>query len=207
MSEKDLNDRASVKSACRSITGDPNNAYARRNSILERTPPPLQKRSRSASRQPPSTPPSRASSVAGKSKLVSPKNGWVHHIEDDSRSTHSLQSERAPRRQSLPGSSIRDDESLVSTPAMPSYMASTESARAKSRFQSPSDSVETPEKGSMRSAMKRLSFAEADKCSVSSPGGARRHSGPPKVNIASSKDVGVVGSEQDMSNGASREPV
>ncbi|KAG1365673.1 protein IQ-DOMAIN 1 [Cocos nucifera] len=203
MSEKDLNDHASVKSACRSITGDTNNAYARRNSILERTPPPLQKPSRS-SRQSPSTPASKASSVAGKVKSVSPKNGWGR-MEDDSRSTRSLHSERAPRRHGVPGSSIRDDESLVSTPAMPSYMASTESARAKSRFQSPStscDGVETPEKGSVRSAMKRLSFAETGKYSVSSPGGVRRHSGPPKVDIAPLKEVGV-GFEQDMSNGAS----
>ncbi|XP_038988356.1 protein IQ-DOMAIN 1-like [Phoenix dactylifera] len=204
-SEKDLNDHASAKSAGRSIAGDLNSAHGPRNSVLERSPPPPRKPSRSASRQPPSTPPSKASSAAGKLKSVSPKNGW-RHIEDDSRSTHSSHSERAPRRQSVPGPSTRDDASLVSTPAVPSYMASTESARAKSRFQSPSalsDSVETSEKRSTSSAMKRLSFAETDKHGVSSPGAARRHSGPPKVNIAPLKDVGV-GSEQDMSNGATR---
>ncbi|MCD7462807.1 IQ-domain [Datura stramonium] len=61
-----------------------------------------------------------------------------------------MQSERN-RRHSIAGSSIRDDESLASSPSVPSYMASTQSAKAKTRLQSPLGMENgTPEKGSGR---------------------------------------------------------
>ncbi|KAJ0979329.1 hypothetical protein J5N97_014803 [Dioscorea zingiberensis] len=134
---------------------------------------------------------SKALSVTGKIKSASSKGGFAPS-EDDSRSMLSLQSERY-RRHSVAGSSVRDDESLVSSPAVPSYMAPTESARAKSRFHSPasSDKNETPEKGSASSAKKRLSFQVADKYTVTSPAGIRRHSGPPKVDIASVRGIAI----------------
>ena len=88
---------------------------------------------------------------------------------DDLRSMFSVRSERYRRYSSIAGSSIRDDESVESTPVFPSYMTLTSSAKAKSKVlqrQSPS-SV---------SARKRLSFP-------TSPYGSRRHSDPPKVEI------------------------
>ncbi|KAK4366489.1 hypothetical protein RND71_014369 [Anisodus tanguticus] len=133
--------------------------------------PTARKQSRPPSRQSPSTPRSKA----GRIRPASPRGS---NVDDDSRSMASAQSERC-RRHSFAGSSIRDDESLTSSQAVPSYMAATESARARSHLPSPLgfEKNGTPEKGSVSSAKKRLSFS-------ASPGGApRRHSGPPKVEI------------------------
>ncbi|XP_008789058.2 protein IQ-DOMAIN 1 [Phoenix dactylifera] len=184
-------DRASVKSTSHSVGGgEIMKAYARHDSNLDRPSHTTEKLSRPASRQFPSTPNSRASLVAGKIKSASPKTGWGLS-EDDLRSVTSIQSER-PRRHSLGGSSIRDDESLASSPAIPSYMVPTESARAKSRFQSPlNGKIETSDKGSAGSVKKRLSFPVGDKNSVTSPARVRRHSGPPKADIASIKDIQI----------------
>ncbi|KAJ6793611.1 protein IQ-DOMAIN 1-like [Iris pallida] len=173
--DRDLNsDRASVRSASRSVTGaEIAKAYARRGSNLGRP--------SSARRHSLSTPPSNASSVTRKVKSASPKAGW-RPAEDDTGSFLSMKSEQV-RQNSVAGSSVRDDASLVSTPAIPSYMASTESAKAKSRFRTLStDMSETAsERGSVSSVKKRLSFPVA---SGPPPGRARRHSGPPKVDVA-----------------------
>lgn len=182
VTDKDPNDTHSLKSASRSVGGEISKAYARRDLNSERPSPVAQKSSRPGSRQSPSTPPSKASSVTGKSKMASPRGAWGP--EDDSRSMMSLQSER-PRRHSIAGSSVRDDESLASSPAIPSYMVPTESAKAKSRFQSPlGDKHESSEKASPGSVKKRLSFP-------ASPARPRRHSGPPKVDSTLIKDTGV----------------
>ncbi|KAF3337005.1 Protein IQ-DOMAIN 1 [Carex littledalei] len=124
-----------------------------------------------------------------KNKPGTPRNGPSPGTQDDdSKSVISVRSE-LPRRHSLSDSVVaRDDESLPGSPTVPSYMAPTKSARAKSRFQTPSpgdDKVETPEKGSSAGPVKkRLSFATGDKSSVpSSPVVMRRHSGPPKVEV------------------------
>ncbi|XP_060185286.1 protein IQ-DOMAIN 3-like isoform X1 [Lycium barbarum] len=125
-----------------------------------------------------SRPPSRQSTPRSKTGRVRPASPRGSNVDDDSRSMASAQSEHC-RRHSFAGSSIRDDESLASSPAVPSYMAATESARARSRLPSPLgfEKSGTPEKGTVSSAKKRLSFS-------ASPGGApRRHSGPPKVEI------------------------
>ena len=95
--------------------------------------------------------------------------------EDDSRSVFSVQSERN-RRHSIAGSVSRDDESLDSSPSIPSYMTPTRSAKARLKSQSPSGMDNDKETSAF--AKKRLSFP-------SSPGQARRHSGPPKVNMRS----------------------
>eukprot|EP00268_Persea_americana_P017195 TRINITY_DN1824_c0_g1_i4.p1 TRINITY_DN1824_c0_g1~~TRINITY_DN1824_c0_g1_i4.p1 ORF type:complete len:285 (-),score=55.23 TRINITY_DN1824_c0_g1_i4:278-1132(-) len=193
--EKQLNDTNSMKSASHSIGGEITRAYARRDLNMERPSPVSQKPSRPGSRQSPSTPPSKASSVVGKSKMASPRGGWG--LEDDSRSMMSLQSER-PRRHSIAGSSVRDDESLASSPAVPSYMVPTESARAKARQQSPlGEKHETPERVSAGSAKKRLSFQ-------ASPAGPRRHSGPPKVDITSIKEIDVNAGHNTVINGGSK---
>jgi hypothetical protein len=90
------------------------------------------KSSRPPSRQSPSTPPWKAPSTSGKTRPASPRGNWLYK-EDDLRSITSIRSER-PRRQSTVGASVRDAASLISTPPLPSYMQSTESARAKSRY-------------------------------------------------------------------------
>ncbi|XP_010253551.1 PREDICTED: protein IQ-DOMAIN 1-like [Nelumbo nucifera] len=201
MAEKELNDHASVKSASHSAGGEISKAYARRDLNAEKSSPKAPKPIRPASRQSPSTPPSKApssSSVAGKLKKASPR-GNLFGQDDDSRSMLSIQSERH-RRHSIAGSSVRDDESLASSPSVPSYMALTESAKAKTRLQSPlgleKNGTGTPEKGSAGSVKKRLSFP-------ASPAGVRRHSGPPRVDSNSIKDIGVP-AENSVSNGGSR---
>lgn len=147
-------------------------AITHRDFHLDNRPSPTpHKQSHPPSRQSPSTPRSKT----GRIRPASPR---VSNVDDDSRSMMSAQSERC-RRHSVTGSSIRDDESLASSPSVPSYMAATESARARSRLPSPLgvEKIGTPEKVTTSSAKKRLSFS-------ASPGGIpRRHSGPPKVEI------------------------
>ncbi|KAG8054855.1 hypothetical protein GUJ93_ZPchr0001g32450 [Zizania palustris] len=155
------------------------------------------KSSRPPSRQSPSTPPSKAPSVTGKFRPASPRDSWLYK-EDDLRSITSIRSER-PRRQSTGGGgSVRDDASLTSTPPLPSYMQSTESARAKSRYHSLFiNKFEVPERAPLvhSSVKKRLSFPAAEKPNVELTDKlverGRRHSDPPKVDPASLKDVPV----------------
>lgn len=199
----DNNDRASVKSTTsRTMSlGEISRAYSRRDLNHDNKPSPgAQKSSRPPSRQSPSTPPSKApstSSVTGKAKPPSPR-GSAWGGDEDSRSTFSVQSERY-RRHSIAGSSIRDDESLASSPSVPSYMAPTrsQSAKAKARLSSPLgiDNNGTPDKASVGYVKKRLSFS-------ASPAGARRHSGPPRVDASAVKDI-QMHREEKMSNGAS----
>ncbi|XP_024983933.1 protein IQ-DOMAIN 1-like [Cynara cardunculus var. scolymus] len=96
--------------------------------------------------------------------------------DDDARSVFSVQSEMN-RRHSIAGSSVRDDESMDSSPSVPGYMSQTKSAKAKSKGHSLLGPVEnggeiTPEKE--LGMKKRLSFPGP-------PARPRRHSGPPKV--------------------------
>ncbi|OVA14813.1 protein of unknown function DUF4005 [Macleaya cordata] len=194
------NDQSSVKSASRSVGGEISKAYARRELNSEKPSPTAQKLNRISNRSP-STPPSKAassSSVTRKLKPASPRGG-VWTPDEDSRSMVSMQSDK-PRRHSVAGSSIRDDESLASSPVFPSYMAPTASAKAKSRLQSPlgvEKHETTPEKGSVESAKKRLSFTGSPKAA----GQQRRHSGPPKVDSSPPiKDI-PMHTEQSVSNG------
>ncbi|KAK9154124.1 hypothetical protein Sjap_001604 [Stephania japonica] len=184
LTEKESNDHASVKSSVHSTAGgEISKAYARRELNAGRSSPAPQKLSRPANRKSPSTPTSMPlSSSSGTNKLKSPRGGrWTY--DDDSRSTLSIQSEQY-RRHSIAGSSIRDDESLASSPAVPSYMAPTKSAKAKAKLPSPLglETNETPERTSFGSAKKRLQFP-------ASPSRPRRHSGPPKVDTSSIKDI------------------
>ncbi|KAF6134719.1 hypothetical protein GIB67_002120 [Kingdonia uniflora] len=195
--EKELNDHSSVKSTSLSIVGgEISNAYARRDFKLDKPSPTGKKPLRS-----PSTPNSKgatsSSLIAAKLRLASPKVGtWAP--DDDSRSMISMQSERPPRRHSIAGPSVRDDESLASSPSVPSYMAPTHSARAKARLQSPLsvEKIESSDWGSVGSAKKRLSF-------TASSGGLRRHSGPPKIDISSIKDIDLHKENGVTSNGES----
>ncbi|XP_062155504.1 protein IQ-DOMAIN 3 [Alnus glutinosa] len=191
-SARDPSDLASVKSAAsRTISvGEITKAYSRRDINQDNKPSPSgQKSSRPPSRQSPSTPPSKATSSASvtgrRNRRGSRGSGWSG--DDDSRSMLSVQSERW-RRHSIEDSSVRDDESLATTPSVPSYMASTQSAKAKSRLPSPLglEKNGTPEKGSAASVKKRLLFP-------ASPAGPRRHSSPANINMdtSSTKDSDV----------------
>lgn len=190
----DNNDLSSVKSATsRAMSiGEISRAYSRRDLNHDnKDSPNAHKLSRPPSRrQSPSTPPSKApstSSVTGKIRPPSPR-GSQWGGDDDSRSVFSVRSERY-RRHSIAGSSMGDNESLASSPSAPSYMAPTQSTKARSRVPSPLGLNGTPEKRSVGSAKKRLSFP-------SSPAGPRRHSGPPRVEISSFKSIEVHAEEK-----------
>ncbi|KAJ7975105.1 Protein IQ-DOMAIN 1 [Quillaja saponaria] len=180
----DNNDRASMNSTTsRSTVKEIAKSYSLRNLDHDNKPSPTgQKLSRPPSRQSPSTPPSKApssSSVTGKVRPQSPR-GSAWGGSDDSRSLFSVQSERY-RRHSITGSSVRDDESLASSPAVPSYMEPTKSAKAKSRMPSPLGIEKNETVGSAR---RRLSFP-------ASPAGSRKQSGPPKVETSSFKEIAM----------------
>jgi hypothetical protein len=180
MTEKELNnDHSSLKSASRSITGgDISKSYARYQLNSDKlTPRESERPTKTANLQFQSTPNKpAASTVARKLKSASPRSG-IGGLDDESKSVVSVQSDHS-RRHSIAGSFVRDDESLGSSPPLPSYMVPTESARAKSRLQNPlgaeMNGAPEKEKGSLGSAKKRLSYPP-------SPAKARRYSGPPKL--------------------------
>ncbi|KAK4281453.1 hypothetical protein QN277_012945 [Acacia crassicarpa] len=175
--EKEMNDdRSSVRSCSRSVTGggEISKSYARYQLNSEKQSPSASQINDSPSFRSYSTPSKPASR---KLKHASPKNSFA--MDDDVRSSASAQSGRF-RRHSIGGASVRDDESLASSPAVPSYMVATQSAKAKSRTQSPlaaenSTPQKERDKGSFGTAKKRLSYSP-------SPARPRRHSsGPPKI--------------------------
>ncbi|XP_022747469.1 protein IQ-DOMAIN 1-like [Durio zibethinus] len=161
-STTDNNDRGSVKSmGARSMSiGEISRAYPR-----------SPKSSRSRSRQSHSTPPPKAPSVSSvSSKIRVPSTrGSQRGGDQDSRSMLSVQSDRQ-RRHSIAGLSMRDDESLASSPAVPSYKASTRPTKVRSPLPSPLGLKKngTPERGPAGSAKTRLAFPV-------SPGMNRRH--------------------------------
>ncbi|XP_027069701.2 protein IQ-DOMAIN 2 [Coffea arabica] len=192
--EKELNgDHSSVKSANLSIAaGEITKAFARHQLNSDNpSSPASQKANHPSTSQSPNTPPSKPSPsiAARKLKSASPKVS-VPSQDDDSRSVFSVQSERN-RRHSIAGSSVRDDESLSSSASVPSYMASTQSAKAKTRLQSPLGRENgTPEKASAAPVKKRLSYPP-------SPARARQHSGPPRVNSSPITDHVVNGGKKE----------
>ncbi|XP_066362115.1 protein IQ-DOMAIN 2-like isoform X1 [Miscanthus floridulus] len=195
-------DRGSVKSMSLNLgEGEITKAFNRRDSKPEKPSPPTPKPTRPASRQSPSTPSAKVAPIPARRKSATPKNG-VSQVDDDARSVLSVQSER-PRRHSIATSTVRDDESLASSPSLPSYMVPTESARAKSRLQGSAmtNGAETPEKGgSTGPVKKRLSFQGGT--AAASP--MRRHSGPPKVESAVKDIVAPPQPEALVVNGGSK---
>lgn len=187
--EKEKNDNSSLRSSSRGITSaEISKSFAKFQLNAE-------KHSPTASQNPGSpnfdshshsNPPKPASPAVSAKKLkkVSPKDIMV--IDDDTKSMVSVLSER-PRRHSIAGSLVRDDESLASSPSIPSYMVPTKSAKAKSKMQSPlaAENGTTPDKGSLGTVKKRLSFP----ASPARP--PRRHSGPPKVESNFNAEITV----------------
>ncbi|OIW12128.1 hypothetical protein TanjilG_02349 [Lupinus angustifolius] len=182
--EKEKNDNSSVKSATRGITSaEISKSFARFQLNSDKHSPTASQTPGSPSFQSHSNPPKPASAaLAKKLKKASPKDNWV--IDDDTKSMVSVQSERF-RRHSIAGSTMRDDESLASSPALPSYMVPTKSAKAKSRMQSPLATENgTPEKVTVETAKKRLSFP-------ASPARPRWHSDPRKVGSSLTSEITV----------------
>ncbi|MBA0758526.1 hypothetical protein Gotri_021510 [Gossypium trilobum] len=185
MAEKEQNnDQSSMKSGRSSFGGDISKAYARYQLNLDKQSlKASQKPRRTWSLQSPSTP-KPVSTPTRKQKSPSPRSSVVAP-DDDMRSTVSVLSERN-RRHTIGGSSVLDDESLASSPSLPSYMVPTQSARLKTRLQSPLglEANGTPEKGPIPSTKKRLSYPP-------SSARPRRHSGPPKVDSGSDTNTEV----------------
>ncbi|OIW21549.1 hypothetical protein TanjilG_06242 [Lupinus angustifolius] len=166
--DKDPNDHSSIRRSSRNNGAEISKSFAHFQLNSEKHSPIA---TQNQSHPTPSKPPS--PSIAKNTKKPSLKGSWV--MDDDSKSMVSVQSDRF-RRHSIASSSVRDDESLTSSLSVPSYMVPTQSAKAKSRTQSPlaTENGEL-EKGSFGTAKKRLSYP-------ASPARPRRHSGPPKVN-------------------------
>ncbi|XP_048127253.1 protein IQ-DOMAIN 2-like isoform X2 [Rhodamnia argentea] len=174
-----------LKSAFPSIAGgEVTTSYARFQLNLDKQSPTA---SQTNGFQSPSTPKPASSVASRRLKPATPKSS-ARVADDDSESMVSMQS-GMNRRHSIGGLSVRDDESLGSSASVPSYMVATESARAKSRLQSPLgiENNGTPDKGTAGTAKKRLSFAP-------SPARPRRYSGPPKLNSS-------IVSENSVTNG------
>ncbi|KAL9264509.1 IQ-DOMAIN 2-like protein [Drosera capensis] len=101
-------------------------------------------------------------------KIKSPKSGSprtsIWEMDNDSKSITSIKSDQG-RRHSIAGSPIRDEGSLGSSPAGPSYMTPAAWTRAKSRLGSPSniikDETRTPDRASVSSAKKKLSYTSS----------------------------------------------
>ncbi|KAL4341753.1 hypothetical protein GQ457_08G012320 [Hibiscus cannabinus] len=189
MAEKDQNnDQSSLKSGRSTISGEISKAYARYQLNSDKQSPQARlaskKPSQTPSLQSPSTP-KLPSIPARKLKSASPRSSVVGP-DDDTRSMVSMQSDKN-RRHSFGGSSVRDDESLASSPSLPSYMVPTQSARAKTRLQSPlglEANGATPEKGPNPSTKKRLSYPP-------SPARPRRLSCPPRVDRSNNTNTKV----------------
>ncbi|KAG6386433.1 hypothetical protein SASPL_155335 [Salvia splendens] len=173
---KDLNsDRSSIKgSTTVTAAGEITKAFAR-HQLNSDNPSPAASQKPSQTHLP--SPRAAPSLAARKLRNASPKVSMMSQ-DDDSGSVFSVQSERNRRRHSIAGS-VRDDESLDSSPSIPSYMTPTRSAKARLKSQSPSgmENGSMVEKETTAFPKKRLSFPP-------SPGRARRHSGPPKVDTS-----------------------
>ncbi|XP_057983784.1 protein IQ-DOMAIN 2-like [Malania oleifera] len=199
MTEKEINnDHSSIYStSCSLAEGEITRAYARHQlNSIKISPAGTQKPCHPTSHQSPSTKTTLRAvtpSVARKLKPASPR-GCLSDTDDDSKSMVSMQSQSEQyRRHSIGGLSVRDDESLASSPGIPSYMVPTKSAKAKSRLPSPLGAEKNgpPEKRTAGSAKKQLSFP-----ALSATAKPRRHSGPPNVSssvisVQSVKNGGV----------------
>lgn len=149
--------------------------------------------------QSPTTPQTNTKPMTSNGRSGSPRSNRT--LDEDgsttARSTPSLVSAptRFSSRQSIASSSVRDDESLVSFSTVPSYMATTQSAKAKARSQSTPKQRPAISEDALSSAKKRLSFPQVEPIITTSgplkptrPPGPQRspslkgHSGPLKYD-------------------------
>lgn len=188
MATNPLEPKSTVEKDLNNATGEITKSFARHQLNSDNPSPPAGQKP-SKSHQSPSIPsPKAVSSLAARKLKHASLKVSIMSQDDDSRSVFSVQSERNRRRHSIAGSSVRDDESLDNFPSIPSYMTPTRSTNAKLKLQSPSgmENGGVQDKESAGFAKKRLSFPP-------SPGRARRHSGPPKVEMRSIVDNNVSG--------------
>lgn len=171
--------------------------------------------SQGALRGSPATPPSNhKSSTPVLIRSASPRKSIKREEVEEGGSTVSTTARSTPSglqrfgtRYSHTGS-IRDDDSLASSPSVPNYMQATHSARAKVRSHStPKQRPGTPEKeGSYGSAKKRLSFPISEHL-ISNSGPAMRpfrpagypQRSPSLKGVRSERSVSTVGN--DSQNG------
>jgi hypothetical protein len=170
--------------------------------------------SQGALRGSPATPPSNHKSTPVLIRSASPRNSIRREELEEGGSTVSTTARSTPSglqrfgtRYSHAGS-IRDDDSLASSPSVPNYMQATHSARAKVRSHStPKQRPGTPEKeGSYGSAKKRLSFPISEHLISNSgpmmrpfrPAGYPQRS-PSLKGVRSERSVSTVGN--DSQNG------
>ncbi|RRT55950.1 hypothetical protein B296_00028584, partial [Ensete ventricosum] len=175
-STMEINDRATNSANCNVMA----QTRKHRDTSLDCTPSVAQKSSQSSSQESPATPRSKTPLTASRKKSVSPRGGRCS-VDSDLRSKPSFQPEQRRRRHSIAGPLMTGGESLVSSLTTPSYMALTESARARSRFHgTQSYRPETSEKGSISLVKKHLTFPVVVKSNVLSSARTRRHSWPVK---------------------------
>ncbi|KAJ8478068.1 hypothetical protein OPV22_021795 [Ensete ventricosum] len=175
-STMEINDRATNSANCNVMA----QTRKHRDTSLDCTPSVAQKSSQSSSQESPATPRSKTPLTASTKKSVSPRGGRCS-VDSDLRSKPSFQPEQRRRRHSIAGPLMTGGESLVSSLTTPSYMALTESARARSRFHgTQSYRPETSKKGSISLVKKHLTFPVVVKSNVLSSARTRRHSWPVK---------------------------
>lgn len=176
--DKELNDQSSVKSSKRSsiAVGEISKSYARYSLNLDK----------------PSPTSSPRLSSTGNNRPTLLKTTSNNLADDLNKSSQSLKSNR---RHSYAGTSMKDD--VVSSASLPSYMVTTQSAKAKLRpvNVSPlgieSSAAETLEKVPSGGLLKKgISY----NASVAKP---RRHSGPPKMESSHTivEQAAVIGVE------------
>ncbi|XP_024372553.1 protein IQ-DOMAIN 2 isoform X2 [Physcomitrium patens] len=167
----------------------------------------------------PATPSSGQKSTPVMIRSASPRNIIRREELEEAGSTVSTTARSTPSglrfgtRYSQAGS-IRDDESLASSPSVPNYMQATQSARAKVRSHSqPKQRPMTPEKdGSWGSAKKRLSFPISENLISNSgpmmkpfrPSAYPQRSPSLKLGVRSERSVSSVGN--DSQNGGDGTP-
>ncbi|CAO2824246.1 unnamed protein product [Amaranthus hypochondriacus] len=159
--DKDLSNDNSPRMNTSKPKNEIRKSYARHLQHLNNEKPIPKQLRPTAGRLSTSSTPSKQTSTTRKLKSPSPKVSPRKSLwgqDDDARSAVSVHSEQS-RRNSVAGSSVRDDESQASSQTVPSYMAPTESAKSRSRLggDTKRETSVTPDRVSVCSVKKRAS--------------------------------------------------